>query len=223
MRFGSASRFCCLEPVFLLLRQNAAHFGFAIFDYITADIESHAVDGASELERRGIEGRDWRTGVRADGNAAGQPQAERGRVRELRLPDQFTVHIELRTSGRAFAVSDVGRAGDLKLEAQFVVPRLAVTGEYKTIFGAAAMRHYASTSQIWNYLGTRESTLGFRGGDICLPIARKGNAGLLPHAAGIIMIIGLTKLYGEALRCARMIIAQGKRIARTRSGCKQKM
>ena len=53
------------------------------------------MDRAGELEGRLVKGANGCARVSADGDAAGQPQAERGGVRELSLPDQFAVDIKL--------------------------------------------------------------------------------------------------------------------------------
>ena len=76
--------------VMLLARHNLAHFGFAIFDDITTDIEGHAVDRAGEFEGGLVVESHGRTGISTDDETTTRSHAERDGMREIGLPDQLS-------------------------------------------------------------------------------------------------------------------------------------
>ena len=77
---------------------------------------------AAEGERRLVVGRHRRAVVAPAGEAVGDPDVERDGDREVGLPGQLAVDVELGARRRPLAVREVGLAGRLELEAELVPP-----------------------------------------------------------------------------------------------------
>ena len=107
----------------LLARHNLAHFGFAIFDDITTDIEGHAVDRTGEFEGGLVVESHGRTGISTDDETTTQSHGQRGGMRDIGLPDQLTIDIKLSAAGCALAIGDIRWASNFELEPPTLIQR----------------------------------------------------------------------------------------------------
>src|SRR6266536_1103257 len=78
-----------------LSRYRDAHLGLGVLDQLAAHIHGHAVERAGELERRLVVRGHRRATIGAAHDAATESEAEGHRERNVGLPDQPPVDVEL--------------------------------------------------------------------------------------------------------------------------------